>query len=162
MPILYICTYPILWVEGSMTRMDRTYKWSSPFQSRALRLCSSHITGWALTNEGPIKPREQLQQTRSGGHGRSRTKDHTTRSQGNQALEKGFRQVSPKWMSDQVSAKAFARVFINFGGSQMRITNVDWRKSRGCRALIGCKLGNRMASQNGSGFWQPTGKLSSE
>ena len=79
-----------------------------------------------------------------------------------QALENGFRQVSPKWTSDQVSAKAFARVFINIGGSQTRITNADWRKSRGCRALIGCALGNRMASQNGGGFWYPTGNLSSE
>ena len=146
-----------------MTRMDRTYKWSSPFQSWAQRLCSSHIAGWALTKEGPIKPREQLQQTRSGvtaGHAPGITQhDHR---ETNQALEKGFRQVSLKWTSDQVSAKAFARVFINFGGSQMRITNADWQKSRGCPALIGCALGNRMASQNGGGFWLPTGNLSSE
>ena len=34
-----------------MTRMDRAYKRSSPFQSCAQRLCNSHIAGWVLTKE---------------------------------------------------------------------------------------------------------------
>ena len=61
----YICTGPILWVKGSMIGTDRAHKRPSPLWPWARRLCNSHIAGWALTKEGPIKQREWLQ-TRSG------------------------------------------------------------------------------------------------
>ena len=93
-PILHICTNPILWDESSMTRMDRTYKWSSPFQSWAQRLCSSHIAGWALTDEGPIKLRVRLQQTRSGV-----TAGHTPGITQQDHGISGFR----KWLSTSVT-----------------------------------------------------------